>query len=111
MKFIKWLIIAIVGIIVLAVVVFFFLVVDVNPAPEKLEVTQPNDTTLRVKGAIDAQNANSSLDAIKNNPKLETIVVTSGGGTVSSAVDIAKEIYQRKLKLEVEGYCMSSCFN
>jgi len=110
MKLLRNIIIGIVLLLVAAAIAFVVLVFDFNPEPEVLELTRPNEATLKAVGTIDAANAQQFLDAL-DAPELETLLVTGGGGSVRHSVEIAQKIHDRGLELVVDSYCMSSCFN
>lgn len=45
----------------------------------------------------------------KNIGGLHSIIITSQGGDASSAMDLAKLIYDHKIHVRVEKYCLSAC--
>ena len=110
MKIIRNIFIGLAVLTLLGVVGFFLLIADFNPEPAQLELTMLNDTTLKAKGNIDGATAEQFLVAL-DAPNLDTLVITSGGGSVRDSVKIAQKIHERSLKLVVEDYCMSSCLN
>lgn len=66
-------------------------------------------TTLEFRGAI-TDGAYSRLLAM-HTPEIRTIVVNSGGGLVTEAIQIADFIRLNHLRLIVRGYCLSACAN
>lgn len=48
---------------------------------------------------------------IKAETKIEWLNITSGGGDVTLGMDLGRFIFNNKLNIRVEEYCMSSCAN
>jgi ClpP class serine protease len=70
-----------------------------------------NDTSLRLIGSINRQNIDAVLEKIKNSPNINKLIITSGGGEVSSNIKVAYLLKERAMAIEVVDYCLSSCFN
>ncbi len=75
---------------------------------------------LSVSGEINPYNGQKLLAALQTlettaenfQPGAGTLLIReNGGGETGIFIRIASEIYRLGLRLEVEGYCMSSCFN
>lgn len=62
------------------------------------------------RGRIDARAAAEFLDLLRD-PKVTRLVITSHGGLVSAALDMAFAIHERQLDVEVPSACYSSCAN
>jgi hypothetical protein len=64
---------------------------------------------LRFSGEISLDSAKALVDRLS--PGIETLVVTSMGGDARAGQIIAREVIQRKIKVIVDKYCLSSCAN
>lgn len=64
---------------------------------------------LRLEGEIGAEDAAAFSAALT--PEVETVLVNSVGGEVSTALDIAELIERRGLRVAVSSVCASSCAN
>lgn len=74
-------------------------------------------TTVRLEGdaivfsgRIDGRSVADFL-ALAQDPQVARLVITSAGGLVSPALDMAEAIHQRGLAVEVPETCLSSCAN
>jgi hypothetical protein len=67
-----------------------------------------DSTKLRYSGQIVESN-----DVVKlfSHPNLREIVMSSGGGSVKAAIQLANIIRERKILLTIDGVCLSSCAN
>lgn len=61
-------------------------------------------------GRIGAGSAADFLRLLQD-PKIKRLVITSGGGLVDAALDMAFAIHERQLDVEVPTSCRSSCAN
>src|SRR3954471_2005967 len=61
-------------------------------------------------GRIDERSATAFL-ALAKEPGVTRLVITSGGGLVDAALDMAEAIHARGLDIEVPVQCRSSCAN
>ena len=77
--------------------------------PERLSVRRIGDAVV-FEGRIDAAAAATFL-ALLQAPGVRRVVITSGGGLVDAALDMAEAIHARGLDLEVPRACLSSCAN
>lgn len=68
-----------------------------------------NETTLGFRGAIVPGAYDELLKHYQ--PKINTLIVNSGGGAVDDAAKIGLLIHKNKLSVIVDGYCISSCAN
>jgi hypothetical protein len=78
-----------------------------QPQPSRVEVA--GDAVI-FDGRIDTRSAGLFLAAIED-PAITRIVITSRGGLVGPALDMAEAIYARRLDIEVPDACLSSCAN
>ena len=67
--------------------------------------------TIYLIGAITPALARDFKEATEHGPLIDTVIVDSQGGDMSSALDIANLIYRRKLNIVVDGRCFSACAN
>jgi hypothetical protein len=67
------------------------------------------DDTLAFSGQIDGSTSMRFMQLVTD--RVRTVVVNSAGGEVAAAVDVAMEIYRRRISLVIRGYCLSSCAN
>lgn len=68
------------------------------------------DDSIVFHGRIDAASAAAFL-ALATDPAVTRLVITSVGGLVTPALDIADAIHARGLEVEVPQACLSSCAN
>ena len=110
MKSIRIIIFSIIALVLVVGIWFVRNFVEFNPPAAQIEISKPDKTTLKVIGEIDESSSKEFIAALEDED-ITKLVVTSGGGLVSPAIDIATKIFERGLKLELEGYCLSSCLN
>lgn len=67
--------------------------------------------TIYIIGEITPGLALAFKDAADQAPAVDTVIVDSPGGDMSSAIDIANLIYRRKLNIVIDGRCFSACAN
>jgi hypothetical protein len=79
--------------------------------PDDNAVFGDNQHTIYVLGVINPGAAREFKAVIDHGPAIDTVIVDSPGGDVSSAVDIANLIHRRKLNIVVDGRCFSACAN
>ena len=77
-------------------------------APEP-EVVRTGDA-IHFNGRIDAASA-ARFHALLQEGGVRRLVITSGGGLVAPALDMAEAIHAQGLDLEVPSACLSSCAN
>lgn len=77
--------------------------------PASARVEQRGDAVV-LKGRIDDEAATRAI-ALMQDPWVTRLVITSGGGLVDAALDLAEAVYARGLDVEVPLACMSSCAN
>jgi hypothetical protein len=72
-----------------------------------IAVLDKQSDTLHYRGDVDQ----TFVNQIKSFPanELKTIVITSGGGSVSAAIDAANLMQDHEIKLVVDDYCVSAC--
>jgi hypothetical protein len=63
------------------------------------------------KGQINARSAAEFLRLLREDPKITRLVISSRGGMVTAALDMALAVHERQLDVEVPVACMSSCAN
>ena len=78
-----------------------------QPAPA---VVRSVGDTVVFDGRIEPHSAAQFLGLLRD-PKITRLVITSRGGIVSAALDMALAIHERGLDLEVPTACLSSCAN
>lgn len=61
-------------------------------------------------GRIDADAAARAI-ALLQDPAVSRLVITSGGGLVAPALDLADAVHARRIDVEVPKACLSSCAN
>lgn len=66
--------------------------------------------TIVFRGRIDTGAAAQFLDLLRD-PQVTRLVITSQGGLVSAALDMAFAVHERQLDVEVPSTCYSSCAN
>jgi hypothetical protein len=77
--------------------------------PPTATVTRVDDAVI-FSGRIDAPSAAQFVELLKD-PAITRLVITSGGGLVSAALEMALAINRRQLDVEVPSACVSSCAN
>ena len=82
-----------------------------NFALNSFKISLVNKHTLKIDGEIDKETSKIFTEILDNNPEINKIVLTSGGGDVRYSIPIAERIYDREISIEVEKYAMSSAFN
>ena len=82
--------------------------VAAQPAPAA-SVIADGDAVI-FKGRIDAASTAQFLSLLQT-PTITRLVITSGGGDVAAALDMAEAIHARQLDIEVPRACLSSCAN
>lgn len=82
--------------------------VAAQPAPAA-SVIADGDAVI-FKGRIDAGSTAQFLSLLQT-PTITRLVITSGGGDVAAALDMAEAIHVRQLDIEVPSVCLSSCAN
>jgi len=80
-------------------------------AQTKFQIEKIDDTTLRIIGNFDKKTSAQLLAELRNEPEIDHLVITSGGGDVDASLDVARLIHERNIAIEVVDLCMSSCFN
>jgi hypothetical protein len=68
------------------------------------------DNSIIFNGEISRSTADAFISLATSNP-INHLSITSGGGDVDSAIDMALFIFERKIDVEVTNYCFSSCAN
>jgi hypothetical protein len=71
---------------------------------------QVSGETVVLRGLIDNATAREFRDVLRKIP-VSRVLIASGGGNVEASIEIASEIFSRKLDVEVVGDCFSSCAN
>ncbi|RYY86189.1 MAG: hypothetical protein EOO24_35870 [Comamonadaceae bacterium] len=62
-------------------------------------------------GRIHGRTADAFLQLLREDPAIRRLVITSQGGIVDAAIDMAEAIHARGLDVEVPSACFSSCAN
>lgn len=73
-------------------------------------VVEAVDDAVVFRGRIDARSA-AKFMALLRDPKITRLVISSGGGNVSAALDMALAVHERRLDVDVPRVCRSSCAN
>lgn len=68
------------------------------------------DDAVVVEGRIDRDLVQRALPLLRD-PAVTRLVITSGGGLVDAALDLAEAVHERRLDVEVPSSCLSSCAN
>lgn len=63
------------------------------------------------RGRIDQDSAARFSRLLQQSPEVSRVVISSAGGLVSPALDMAQAIHARRLDVEVRQACLSSCAN
>jgi len=66
--------------------------------------------TAAYRGAISAEKNRRFFEAHAGLP-IARLLITSGGGEVEAAVELAEWVFAHGIDVEVEDYCLSSCAN
>ena len=66
--------------------------------------------TVLIRGNISEKTAIEFKDALSKR-RISRVLVATGGGLVEPSIEIAREIHDRGLEVEVVGDCFSSCAN
>lgn len=78
-------------------------------SPKETELYSTNNSVV-FRGAI-TKNSAADLLTLLESSHLNTLVVTSGGGDVMPAIDIAHYLHKHKINLVIDTLCFSSCAN
>lgn len=73
-------------------------------------VVRQEGDAIHFEGQINNASATEFLLLLLD-PRVKRLVITSGGGLVSAALDIAHAVHERQLDVEVPRMCRSSCAN
>ena len=76
-----------------------------------LVIEQPAQHTVTVVGTIDAKMGGMFKQALAAYPQIDTVRIDSYGGNIEVAMDMAGLIRQRKMRMVVDGRCLSACAN
>jgi hypothetical protein len=63
------------------------------------------------QGRIGRRSVDEFLRALQAHPEVNRLVITSGGGQVTSALEMGEAIHARQLDVDVPVACLSSCAN
>jgi hypothetical protein len=63
------------------------------------------------QGRIEAGGVQDFLKLLQDAPAVTRLVITSGGGAVAAALDMADAVHARALEVDVPNACFSSCAN
>ena len=66
--------------------------------------------TVRIEGIISTETA-KQFQSLLQGPAPRRVQITSGGGDVVSAIEIATSIFDQGMDVEIQGGCFSSCAN
>jgi hypothetical protein len=81
-----------------------------NAQPLPAATVEASGDAVVFDGQINLQSA-ASFFRLLQDPKITRLVITSRGGMVSAALDMANAIHERQLDVEVPTACHSSCAN
>lgn len=76
-----------------------------------LVIEQPAQHTVTVVGTIDSNMGGMFSQALANYPQIDTVQIDSYGGNIEVAMNMAGLIRQRKMRMVVDGRCLSACAN
>lgn len=79
-------------------------------APAATTVQAAGDAVVFV-GQINPQSAAEFLRLLREDAKITRLVISSRGGQVTAALDMAQAVHERQLDVEVPSACWSSCAN
>jgi hypothetical protein len=74
------------------------------------QVVSIRGDALVFEGSINARSGEAFQQLVRD-PRVTRVVITSGGGQVATALDMAEAIRERGLDVEVPDNCRSSCAN
>jgi hypothetical protein len=80
-----------------------------DPMPRVWVYIVESGKTLWLQGTLGEGSAEEVRHALATNPQLTTVMLSSRGGRVGEANQIAQMIRQRKLDTTVRGSCLSAC--
>lgn len=91
------------------------LLASVGPAGAQAQgrpatVVEAVDDAVIFRGRIDARAAARFMELLRA-PKITRLVISSGGGNVAAALDMALAVHARRLDVDVPRICHSSCAN
>ncbi len=81
-----------------------------QPQGPPATVVEAVDDAVVFRGRIDARSAAQFMELLRD-PKITRLVISSGGGSVSAALDMALAVHERRLDVDVPRVCHSSCAN
>ncbi|HDY8066863.1 peptidase [Vibrio vulnificus] len=82
-----------------------------NPELDFTEVTIANDV-IYYKGVLSPEGNDLAFELYENaKEKPTTLVITSDGGDIMLGIELGEWIYNNKMSVEVNDYCLSSCAN
>lgn len=88
-----------------------FVAMALGPAIDASSATvETHDDGIVFVGRIDERSATEFLELVAQ-PGIRRLVITSRGGLVAPALDIAAAVYEHGLDVEVPTVCYSSCAN
>lgn len=79
-------------------------------SPAFTEGVEASGDAVIFTGQINARSVAQFLRALQD-PRITRLVITSSGGRVAAALDMADAVHARQLDVEVPAACMSSCAN
>lgn len=79
--------------------------------PPPAAQVQVADDAIVFRGRILRRSADEFLRVLQAHPEVKRLVITSGGGQVTSALEMGEAIHARRLDVEVPVACLSSCAN
>jgi ATP-dependent protease ClpP protease subunit len=74
-----------------------------------IQMTTAGSGYILLIGVIDTGTVAYVRKALEADPHIDTLLVDSYGGDIDSAMDIAAILHQRKMRLVVDGRCLSAC--
>ncbi|NIA00765.1 ATP-dependent Clp protease proteolytic subunit [Massilia sp. CCM 8734] len=77
----------------------------------QLVLYDQSNATITVIGEITPTLLQSFRAQIVQHPDVTQLYIDSGGGTITSAIDMARILYERDISLVVDGRCLSACAN
>ena len=80
-----------------------------DPVPRVNVTTIQDGTAIWLQGALGEGSAKEVESALDKNRQIETVILTSPGGRLLEAEQIATRIKQRYLRTVVRGSCLSAC--
>lgn len=91
-------------------VVVASLALSVAATPARAGTVALDGEAVVVQGRIDRDLVQRALPLLQE-PAVTRLVITSGGGLVDAALDLAEAVHARHLDVEVPSRCLSSCAN